>query len=305
MPSQWMNEMQGQGHEASSASEPRPNRRAEQTERKGDRGAPEDLYDGEQSENDRIRAQARKISLIISIVVSIIAVAVGYYYSKSRVPIKPLRGVSAVVVISSEINRVYDYVSTPDFRTEWHLSSVEVSGPAIDHSAVVGEMFAEEFRVAAKDITVDWNVLDRQFPTSTTTNFAEFVVEGTATIQHDTSSLKQHWREIFRLRATKHQFAGTDQVQVEFEILIDGKDAKDMDSKWKKSLTKAIKASLTNIKDRVEEDTRANPSPQKLKEENKKKRLEKSQKEALQPETPTKKDQKSKKEKKDKKKGTK
>lgn len=54
-------------------------------------------------------------------------------------------------VVDADILAVYDYVSTPDFRTEWHMGSVEVSGPAIDHSAVIGEQFVEEMRIGDVD----------------------------------------------------------------------------------------------------------------------------------------------------------
>eukprot|EP00282_Hemiselmis_andersenii_P013934 CAMPEP_0114164786 /NCGR_PEP_ID=MMETSP0043_2-20121206/30867_1 /TAXON_ID=464988 /ORGANISM="Hemiselmis andersenii, Strain CCMP644" /LENGTH=53 /DNA_ID=CAMNT_0001261497 /DNA_START=60 /DNA_END=217 /DNA_ORIENTATION=- len=50
---------------------------------------------------------------------------------------------------------VYDYVSTPDYRTEWHMGSVEVSGPAIDHSAVIGEQLVEEMALGEAQIPAE------------------------------------------------------------------------------------------------------------------------------------------------------
>ena len=47
--------------------------------------------------------QGRKISMIISIVVSIVAVGVTFFYAKSRAPTKPLRGVTSAVFISSNL----------------------------------------------------------------------------------------------------------------------------------------------------------------------------------------------------------
>jgi hypothetical protein len=147
--------------------------------------------------DEEVRAQARKISFVISIFMTIVAVAIGFYYSKMRATTKPiLRGVYSGITIGSDLQRVYDYVSTPDFRTEWHMGSVEVAGPAIDHSAVVGERFAEELHLGAHELHLDWHVVDRQFPTSTATHLAEFVLEGTATRVKRGHSSKEHWRHV-------------------------------------------------------------------------------------------------------------
>lgn len=277
MPSEWLSEMQGNGtasqtgHATASAPEQRPNRKSSQNEANVERR--QDLYNGEESEADMLRAKLRKISLGISLVLSLGMVGVAYYMAQRHAPTKGVRGVNGVTMIASELTRVYDYVSTPDFRTEWHLGSVEVSGPAIDHSAVPGEIFSEEVQIGKSSVTLDWNVLQRQFPTSASSHFAEFVLEGAALVEDaDGTSRKESWRQFVRMRGGKHQFAGTDQVQVEMEIVVNGQDGKDMDTKWKRRLTKAIKTALESLKDRVEEDTRLNPSPHVLKEKNEKRR---------------------------------
>lgn len=71
--------------------------------------------------------------------------AAGYIYLMSKKGGKDtkdpnaLRSVIASKTIRTRLGRAYDYISTPDFRTEWHMGAVEVAGPAIDHSAVTGE----------------------------------------------------------------------------------------------------------------------------------------------------------------------
>ena len=93
------------------------------------------------------------------------------------------------------------------------------------------------------------------------------VLEGSAQLEGGGGkSRREEWRETVRMRSGRHQHAGTEQVQVEFELTVDGKDAKDMAPKWRRALLKTMRASLENIRDRVEEDTRLNPSPRLVKE---------------------------------------
>jgi hypothetical protein len=61
-------------------------------------------------------------------------------------------------------------------------------------------------------------------------------------------------------------------AQLELELLVDGKDPKHLDPKWKKQLKKSIQTSLENVKDRVEEMPL---SAEMLKQQNKKRRQEK------------------------------
>ncbi len=61
-------------------------------------------------------------------------------------------------------------------------------------------------------------------------------------------------------------------VQLELELLVDGKDPKHLDPQWKKQLKKSIQSSLENVKDRVEEMPL---SAEMLKQQNKKRRQEK------------------------------
>ena len=64
-----------------------------------------------------------------------------YYLISTRSAVlkAPNRGLTASVNVDATILDVYDYLSTPDFRTEWHFGAVEITGPAIDHSAIPGK----------------------------------------------------------------------------------------------------------------------------------------------------------------------
>lgn len=107
------------------------------------------------------------------------------------------------------------------------------------------------------DVTVEWSVVDREFPASAKSIVASFVVEGFARIR---GSTVQTWREIIRLRSSIHQFAKTQQVQVEMEILLDGgrkggvNGDDDASRRWKRKLKRHMKDSLANMRSRIEEE---------------------------------------------------
>ena len=244
VPHAWPTSKQGTGHAPAAAAEQRPSRRDRQPARlPADDSAQGDEEDGGGPKVFQPSLTSFGVSLLASLVVVGAAI---YYANRMHRPAKSARGIQSGLLIASELDRVYNYLSTPDFRTEWHFNAVEVSGPAIDHSAVPGEMFAEELRVGGRDVNLDWNVLERQFPTSPQTTFAEFVVEGTAAVDSPSEpARKEHWRQVFRMRAGPQQFGGGDQVHVEFELIVDGKDAKDTPDKWRKSLLRSIKRLVT------------------------------------------------------------
>jgi uncharacterized protein YndB with AHSA1/START domain len=65
--------------------------------------------------------------------------------------------------IHSPIDRVFDYVTTPDNWPAWHPSSLGVGG-ATDHSLEPGEQVTEEFQVAGRRGRVVWTVRERVAP---------------------------------------------------------------------------------------------------------------------------------------------
>ena len=112
----------------------------------------------------------------------------------------------------------------------------------------------EELRVKGKVVEVEWGVLERQFPTSVSTQYAEFVLEGVASI--GSGGRKETWREVLRLRAGRHSFALTAQTTLELELIQDGggKEKKDEASvKWRAALRAAMKQSLKMLQSRIGE----------------------------------------------------
>ncbi len=78
-------------------------------------------------------------SMIIAVLAALLTGAAYYYMSSRSAVLKPAnKGLTASVNVQASIVDVYDYLSTPDFRTEWHFGAVEINGPAIDHSAITG-----------------------------------------------------------------------------------------------------------------------------------------------------------------------
>jgi hypothetical protein len=121
----------------------------------------------------------------------------------------------------------------------------------------LGEVFSEVLYVSGKEHTVEWNVLDRQIPSSSTSQHAEFSLEGLA--QPGGPGQGETWRETIRLRAGLHQHAKTPYVTVEVELEAAGarKDGGDAARKWRKQLLRGLKGSLTLLRDRLNERTRA------------------------------------------------
>ena len=114
----------------------------------------------------------------------------------------------------------------------------------------------EELRVKGKIVEVEWGVLERQFPTSVSTQIAEFVLEGVASIGSGKDARKETWREVLRLRAGRHSFALTAQTTLEMELIQDGggKEKKDEASiKWRAALRASMKQSLKMLQSRIGE----------------------------------------------------
>jgi hypothetical protein len=82
------------------------------------------------------------INTIPMLLISLLMTAGLMYYKRFRVPYQVPQpvGISTGVTIDSDIMAVYEFLSTPELRTEWHMNAVEVSGPAMDHSAIVGKL---------------------------------------------------------------------------------------------------------------------------------------------------------------------
>uniref|UniRef100_A0A7S4M0E0 Activator of Hsp90 ATPase N-terminal domain-containing protein n=2 Tax=Guillardia theta TaxID=55529 RepID=A0A7S4M0E0_GUITH len=180
--------------------------------------------------------------------------AAGYIYLMSKKGGKDtkdpnaLRSVIASKTIRTKLGRAYDYISTPDFRTEWHMGAVEVAGPAIDHSAVTGELFSEEMKFGGSTWHVDWTVLERQFPTSASTHFAEFVLEGKV---RRGDGREQRWVESIRIKGDKNQEAQA--VLVEMEVAVSGEGIRaDEDGKMlRRSISRGLKDSLKLLRQRI------------------------------------------------------
>lgn len=137
MPSAWMEEMSGA---ATGGGEEQANRRAQHPAPEKERQRPASQgrsgeYQDEGEEGSWINTLLPFASLILTVLMGLLA----WYMMKYRIARKPIvKGISTSVMLDWDITNVYEYVSTPDFRTEWHMAAVEVNGPAIDHSAVTG-----------------------------------------------------------------------------------------------------------------------------------------------------------------------
>lgn len=68
------------------------------------------------------------------------------------------------IVIDREIEQVFEYVSTPAHWLVWHPSSLGLHG-ATDHSLLLGEEVTEQFRVAGRQGSVTWRVVESMPPT--------------------------------------------------------------------------------------------------------------------------------------------
>jgi hypothetical protein len=96
-------------------------------------------------------------SILISVIAAVLAGVAYYYISNRPATLKPpSKGLVASVVVDATILEVYDYMSTPDFRTEWHFNTIEINGPAIDHSAIPGEIIP-----ATHWVLVGWFVIQQ------------------------------------------------------------------------------------------------------------------------------------------------
>ncbi|MDN4572228.1 polyketide cyclase [Pandoraea cepalis] len=69
----------------------------------------------------------------------------------------------STVTVQAPPQAVYDYVTTPANWPKWHPASLAVQG-ATDHSLVVGEKVAEEFRLAGRHGIIHWKVVEAKPP---------------------------------------------------------------------------------------------------------------------------------------------
>lgn len=137
MPSAWMDEMSGVAKEGG---EERANRRTQHAAPTQERQKPASQgLSGEYQDEDGEGSWINKLLPFASLILTVLMGLLAWYMMKYRVPRKPIvKGISTSVMLDWDITNVYEYVSTPDFRTEWHMAAVEVNGPAIDHSSVPG-----------------------------------------------------------------------------------------------------------------------------------------------------------------------
>lgn len=199
------------------------------------------------------------VMLVGSTVFAIAAAFLMHKFKGFSWPVEKPTTVSTSILIQSDILSVYDYISTPEFRTEWHMGSVEVSGPAIDHSAVVGERFVEEMSIGSIIAEVEWNVVDREIPSSISTSRSLFVIEGAASMSGGNAPSKQTWVETVRIQSVGGggKSKGPRQVNVELELILEcgskkDKDCKERTKKMSKRVKKSMKESLLMMRMRVE-----------------------------------------------------
>ena len=81
---------------------------------------------------------------------------------------------------------------------------------------MAGEVFVEELSIGSREVLIEWNVLERQIPSSVSSHHAEFAVEGIAKVQGRPS---ETWKETIRLRGGQHQYAKTSHVEVGASLL--------------------------------------------------------------------------------------
>lgn len=232
---------------------------------------------GMESEHDTVRADGEPegerpgfpvvFNIVMLLVSTVIAIAVAFLMHKFRGfswPVEKPTTVSTSISIESNILSVYDYISTPEFRTEWHMGSIEVSGPAIDHSAVVGERFVEEMSIGSTTAEVEWNVVDREIPSSLSTSRSLFVVEGVASLRGGNAPKEQTWVETTRIVSMGGggKSKVPRRVNVELELVLEcgskkDKDCKERTKKMSKRVKKGMKESLMMMRMRME-----SPSPE-------------------------------------------
>ena len=95
---------------------------------------------------------------------------------------------------------------------------------------------------------MDWTVLERQFPTSASTHFAEFVLEGKV---RRGDGREQRWVESIRIKGDKNQEAQA--VLVEMEVAVSGEGIRaDEDGKMlRRSISRGLKDSLKLLRQRI------------------------------------------------------
>ena len=96
----------------------------------------------EDSLDDNMSSRITFLKMLVVPFIAAVLTSLVYYRisTNSNSPLKPPEKlITSSIVIDSSLADVYNYVSTPDFRTEWHFNAMEVQGPAIDHSSIPGE----------------------------------------------------------------------------------------------------------------------------------------------------------------------
>ena len=97
--------------------------------------AADEVVEADGASDSLVRMLLPFASMALTVLVGVLS----WYMMRHRMPRKAaVKGITTSIMLDWDITNVYDYVSTPDFRTEWHMAAVEVNGPAIDHSAVTG-----------------------------------------------------------------------------------------------------------------------------------------------------------------------
>ena len=140
MPSQWMAEMAaaqnggGAGPEHASGA-PGAVRNKPPAQRGAAERRDDEVVEADGASDSLVRMLLPFASMALTVLVGVLS----WYMMRHRMPRKAaVKGITTSIMLDWDITNVYDYVSTPDFRTEWHMAAVEVNGPAIDHSAVTG-----------------------------------------------------------------------------------------------------------------------------------------------------------------------
>ena len=110
---------------------------------------------------------------------------------------------------------------------------------------------------------MEWSVLERQIPTSSSSQHAEFSIEGLAKPGGPGRGGGEAWRETVRLRTGLHQHAKTPYVtvEVELEAAAARKDGGEAARRWRRQLLRGLKSSLALLRDRLNERGRAKQAP--------------------------------------------
>lgn len=68
------------------------------------------------------------------------------------------------VHVDRPVQEVFDFITTAAYWTRWHPATVSVSGSAIDHPALEGEIIVEKVKHGLARDTFSWEVRERRAP---------------------------------------------------------------------------------------------------------------------------------------------